>query len=70
MQKTKISETYDRREGKGELLEPGTEAEEELQRRLRAAAAPFIGSICGDNPSRSENVRSEVRARLARKYGR
>ncbi|HVG07275.1 MAG TPA: ribbon-helix-helix protein, CopG family [Thermoanaerobaculia bacterium] len=46
------------------------EDDEERQRRIRAAAAPFIGSIHGGDPYRSENVRSEVRKRLAEKYGR
>lgn len=46
------------------------ESEEEFQQRIRAAAAPFIGSIHGGDPSRSENARATVRASLARKYGR
>ena len=46
------------------------ESEEEFQQRVRAAAAPFIGSIRGGDPYRSENVRAAVRANLARKYGR
>jgi hypothetical protein len=44
--------------------------EEERQRQLRAAAMKFVGAITGDNPCRAENVSAEVRARLARKYGR
>lgn len=47
-----------------------SEGEEDLQQRIRAAAAPFIGAIHGGGGARSENVSSEVRARLARKYGR
>ena len=47
-----------------------SEDDEERQQRLRAAAAPFIGAIQGSDPTRSENVSSEMRARLARKYGR
>jgi len=46
------------------------EDEEERQKRLHAAAAPFIGSIHGGDPYRSENVRTEIRKRLASKYGR
>lgn len=46
------------------------ESEEEYQQRIRAAAAPFIGSIRGGDPYRSENVSATVRANLARKYGR
>jgi predicted DNA-binding ribbon-helix-helix protein len=46
------------------------ESEEDLQQRIRTAAAPFIGAIHGGGGARSENVGSEVRARLARKYGR
>lgn len=51
-------------------LESSSEDEEERQQRLHAAAAPFIGAIQGSDPTRSENVSSLVRARLARKYGR
>lgn len=44
--------------------------EEERQQQLRAAAMKLAGSIEGEDPERSENVRSLVRARLAQKYGR
>ena len=45
-------------------------ADDEEQKRLHAAAAPFIGIFKGNNPRRSELVRELVRKRLARKYGR
>jgi hypothetical protein len=44
--------------------------EEEEQKRLHAAAAPFIGAIAGGNPRRSQSVREIVRARLRRSHGR
>ena len=40
------------------------------QERLHQEAARWIGSIAGGNPERSESVRTVVRKRLARKYGR
>lgn len=46
------------------------EDEEELQRRLHSSAMRFIGTLNGGNPNRSENARSEVRARIARRHGR
>ncbi len=45
------------------------ESEEEFQQRIRAAVAPFIGSIDGGIPP-ADSVRAEVQASLARKYGR
>ena len=51
-------------------VEQKEESEEEFQQRIRAAAAPCIGSAQGGDPHRSENVRVAVRASLARKYGR
>jgi hypothetical protein len=45
-------------------------ADDEEQKRLRAAVEPFIGAIAGRNPRRSEMGREIVRKRLARKYGR
>jgi hypothetical protein len=45
-------------------------ADDEEQKRLHAAAEPFIGCITGKHPRRSEMVREHVRKRLARKYGR
>lgn len=44
--------------------------EGEHQRRLHAAALPFIGSFQGDDPARAENSRTEIRARLARRHAR
>ena len=46
------------------------DAEDAEQRRLHAAAATALGSIQGGDPNRSERVRAELRARLARKHGR
>ena len=40
------------------------EAEMNNQRRLHARAARFAGRFSGTNPSRSEEVRALVRARL------
>jgi hypothetical protein len=45
-------------------------SDDEEQKRLHAAVAPFIGILKGNNPRRSEIVRELVRKRLARKYGR
>lgn len=44
--------------------------EESEQRRLHAAAARTFGTIRGSNPSRSEQVRRTVRARLAKRHAR
>jgi hypothetical protein len=41
--------------------------EEALQRRLHAAAAKWIGSIQGDDPTRSERVKEIVRDRVRKK---
>lgn len=46
------------------------EGEEERQEQLRSAALKLAGAIEGDDPYRAENAGAEVRARLARKYGR
>jgi len=46
------------------------ESDEQRTQRLRAAAMKFVGSLDGEISGRAENVRSEVRARLARRYGR
>ncbi|MEA2601839.1 MAG: hypothetical protein QOF89_2831 [Acidobacteriota bacterium] len=43
--------------------------EEERQRRVREAVMKCAGTIEGE-PDLAENARSEVRARLARRYGR
>ena len=45
-------------------------SDDEEQKRLHAAVAPFIGILKGNIPRRSEMVRELVRKRLARKYGR
>lgn len=39
-------------------------ASDDEQARIRAAAAPYIGSFAGDDPHRSERVRELVRKRL------
>ena len=44
-----------------------TNQEEAEQRRLHAAAAPTLRTLRGSNPSRSEQARSLVRARLAKR---
>jgi hypothetical protein len=43
----------------------GTDAEAE-QRRLRAAAEPFVGAIRGRDPDRAAEARQRVRERLRR----
>ena len=43
---------------------------EREQKRIHDAAAKAIGTISGNDPRRSENVRSAVRDRLRRRYGR
>jgi predicted transcriptional regulator len=44
--------------------------DEEIQRKLHAAAERYIGCLAGDNPRRSEMVRETVRKKLRQKYGR
>ncbi len=48
----------------------GAEDDEAEQARLRAAAAPYIGSIRGGDPEQSEKVRERMIEKLARKYPR
>ncbi|MGA3210737.1 MAG: hypothetical protein ABSD20_05470 [Terriglobales bacterium] len=45
-------------------------SDEETQRRLHAAAESCIGTMAGNDPHRSENVRELVRKRLKERYGR
>jgi hypothetical protein len=47
-----------------------SEDEEERQRRLHEAAMKCAGTIDGGRPDRAESIRSEVRARIARRYER
>jgi hypothetical protein len=49
----------DRAAGKGEA--------ETVQRRIRASAGRFVGSLAGGNPRRAEGARRSVRERLARR---
>jgi len=44
--------------------------EEDLQRRLHASAAPFLGAIEGVDPNRAATVRRTVRERLTRRHRR
>jgi predicted transcriptional regulator len=44
--------------------------DEDVQQRLRQAAAPFVGAVRGGDPTRSANVRVRVRAALARRRDR
>jgi single-stranded DNA-specific DHH superfamily exonuclease len=46
------------------------EDDREEQEQIRARAMKFIGSLEGGDPHLSERVSAEVRARLARRYGR
>jgi hypothetical protein len=50
--------------------QPWVAEDEAEQARIRAAAAPYIGSISGDDPELSEKVRERVIERLAKKYPR
>jgi hypothetical protein len=45
-------------------------ADDEEQKRLHAAVAPFLGVLRGHNPRRSETVSQEVKKILRRCYGR
>ena len=45
-------------------------ADDEEQKRLHAAVAPFLGALRGRNPRRSETVSQEVKKILRRHYGR
>ncbi len=45
------------------------EDEEQRQRELHEAAAPFIGSLAGGDPSRSQNVREQLRRKLIGRRG-
>lgn len=38
-----------------------------VQQQIRASAEPFIGSLAGGDPRRSELVRHRIRQRLARR---
>ena len=42
----------------------------EEQARLHAGIAEYIGTISGGDRMRSKNVRSEVRKKLLKRYGR
>ena len=54
----------------GWLDEHGADEDAAEQRRLHAAAAKTIGTIHGDDPTRSTRVRELVRVELRKKYGR
>jgi hypothetical protein len=45
-------------------------ADDEEQKRLHAAVAPYLGSLHGGNPRRSETASKTVKEILRRKYGR
>jgi hypothetical protein len=45
----------------------GTSESEAGQRRIRASAERFVGSLAGGNPRRAEGTRREVRERLAKR---
>lgn len=49
---------------------PAAEHDEAEQARLRAAAAPYIGSISSGDPELSEKVRERMIEYLERKYPR
>ncbi len=45
-------------------------ADDEEQKRLHAAVAPYLGSLRGGNPRRGENASKMVKEILRRRYGR
>jgi hypothetical protein len=45
-------------------------ADDEEQKRLHAAVAPFLGVLRGRNPRRSETVSQEVKKILRRRHAR
>lgn len=47
-----------------------TAGSHERQQRLRDAALESVGALRGNAPSRTENVRSEIRSRLIRRHAR
>jgi hypothetical protein len=49
---------------------PAAADDEAEQARLRAAAAPYIGSLSSGDPELSERVRERVLEQLERKYPR
>jgi hypothetical protein len=53
-------------------LKKGNEdvADNEVQRRLHAAAANCVGVLAGSNPRRAETARQAIRQRLGRRHGR
>jgi hypothetical protein len=65
---TSVGELLDRmaRQWLGERAAAASESEAG-QRRLRASAARFIGSLAGGNPRRAEGARRALRERLAKR---
>jgi hypothetical protein len=53
-----------------EWLKKGDSDDEEEQRRLHDAVSKCVGTLSGGDPYRSENVRSLVREKLRKRYGR
>lgn len=45
----------------------GTSESAAVQRRIRASAGRFVGSLAGGNPRRAEGARGEIRERLAKR---
>ena len=45
-------------------------AADETQRKLHAAAEPYIGALSGRSRGDAESVRKVIRRRLGRRYGR
>jgi hypothetical protein len=45
----------------------GASESEAGQRRIRASAGRFVGSLAGGNPRRAEGARRELRERLAKR---
>jgi hypothetical protein len=67
-ERTSIGELLDRmaRQWLGDRAVGASESEA-AQRRIRAAAARFVGSLAGGNPRRAEGARRELRERLGKR---
>lgn len=68
--KTSLSSVLDQA-ARDWLSKGGAEVEADAEQlRLRKAASKCVGSISGEDPHRSENVRQAVRERLRQRNGR
>jgi hypothetical protein len=67
-EKTSIGGLLDRIAREWLQREPAEEDDEAMQRRIRAEAAKWIGSIQGSDPKRAERAKEIVRARIRAKH--